>query len=547
MPNNLIGAPNLQSITIRDFTPGIFNGNQGNIQFSTQAPLGSASSAYRCYATPGFGLCPFPTYSSYTSRLYSTGGQPGAITIAAIKVFPNGASTPPADSVYVAYNAWTFGTSNSFFVDNQIGSPPGGLFTNVYTNIVSGGFTGFASPLWPNYSKAFWVAAGPQYVTGLFGQEPTLTAPVSILCMPDPQALVPNFRLIGILAQNVFKTAFVTERMALIGPLSTGFAGAGTLDLIYTTDIQATSNLTGPEFFNPEQSGFIGTWGTVSTGEFIIIYQGGGGTIVYGDIQFPSSAVFMPAITGTGSGIGPGIPTPIGLVYCTDYDGVWVWNGGNTSQKISNQLVDNNFIRPIPPNVSVIGCSTHNDVWDNWVFFANNWVFDCLTNSWWQCENPATALFDCHAGGALLTQNFYSGSTTAIGPGITSCSVVQWNKAQPANSYRWVSNPISQPGALVSMQAVEIVASNPASTPAEVIITPTAPPGTPPYPNQNTNQALTFTLPPNVASYRAMQTCGFSNYNICLQIDASNPNTTNSAPIIHEITVGFNPTTSATP
>ncbi len=119
-----------------------------------------------------------------------------------------------------------------------------------------------------------------------------------------------------------------------------------------------------------------------------------------------------------------------------------------------------------------------------------------------------------------------------------------WDYTEPSTSYIWVSNPIGIPGSVVSLQMVEILASNPTSTPATITISPTSPPGQSLYGNQNPVQQAVFTIPPLTSNFRGSLRLGYLDYNVCIRVDAANTDVA-GAPILHELTYGIDRRPSA--
>jgi hypothetical protein len=108
-----------------------------------------------------------------------------------------------------------------------------------------------------------------------------------------------------------------------------------------------------------------------------------------------------------------------------------------------------------------------------------------------------------------------------------------------ASSYRWVSNPLpSSVTTLVTVIRVELVASNPTVTPATVTITPMKPVGN--VSNfANNSQQITFEIPPETSGYTAFLPLGYTEYNICFQVDAANSDAANPAPAIHALNISL--------
>ena len=128
-----------------------------------------------------------------------------------------------------------------------------------------------------------------------------------------------------------------------------------------------------------------GAWGTISVGELFLIKKNGGGLIVYGDIDAITSAISMPGVQSVGDFVGRASAGPL-PVWSTAPGAAraWVWNGGNTSQKISTQLRDSFY--DATTATGMVGNNYGFDVthWQNWIVFSNNYLYDLDHGGWWQ-------------------------------------------------------------------------------------------------------------------------------------------------------------------
>lgn|SRR5215469_224139 len=545
--------PNLTIVSIEDFTPGIFTFSRGNYPqvVTPRAPIGSASAigTYRCYAIANYGLVPFPTYRTLINSSVSLPNG-GSESIAAMYPLASNPSGLVPDAIVYATNTVT------------PGSPP---------------TTGFAvrwipATSLPSSSTLFYSNSGSNlgsdhlfFAAGVFippFSPPTISNPTRSVAIVDPTTgtmtwvTAPAWNGTNttgtITSPGVWNTTahvfFVNNRMCfeMISNEALLYSNQQAASGIFSSDLNAMNNFSGPNLFYPEMGIGIGTWGSISDGEFFFVYQGGGGVLVYGDLAFPTSAVKLPGLAGTGNADGPGVETSVGLVYVTDFDGAYVWNGGNTSTKISQAISDDVLFRgsPLPaPFSNTARASAHNDVWSNWVMFANNWMWDVLTGSWWKVEDPAVNTMMMHCPSLVTTGVFYSSDWMAVNntgsTGPVTVHIFVWDRTIPATTYRWTSNPISPiPGRLFSLEWVEIVATNPTATgSATVTVTPIGDANT----LGNNTQHVAFTVPPNVQSWRGSMRLGFSGYNMQIQVDSVGAGS-NPAPSIHEIHLGFVPT-----
>jgi len=351
---------------------------------------------------------------------------------------------------------------------------------------------------------------------------------------PGPLGLFAHTnRMFGIWRNNNFITG--------LNPLSIEFDNF----LIYSDPpgsnaATANINFTGNLSYSLENASGFGAWGSVSTGELILIRKGQGGVVVSGDGAFPTSVTKLPAIQGTGGILQRMTMCDVGAVYVTESAGVWAWNGGNTSQKISPQIPDNATIRPeLQPGgatpLGAIGARAHHDVFGGLVFFANNWVFDSINNSWWLCEDPNVLNFATWTVSKSTTRFIYGM------PGVISTggnhSVYVVDNETVATSWAWTSNPIPSPpvGGIPTLSEVEIFASNPTAQPATITVTPTVPAGMASS-FINPTQSIPFTIPAHTSGFRQSKRCGFQEYNLCVAITASG---SAGAPTLHEVNLGY--------
>lgn len=127
-----------------------------------------------------------------------------------------------------------------------------------------------------------------------------------------------------------------------------------------------------------------GAWGTISVGELFLIKKNGGGLIIYGDIDAVTSAIEMPGVQSVGDFVGRASSGPLGLVYCSEQRGAWVWNGSDAAQKFSQNLRDSFY--DATTATGMVGNNYGFDVvhWQNWILFSNNYLYNMDTQSWWQ-------------------------------------------------------------------------------------------------------------------------------------------------------------------
>lgn len=587
------GDPQLQWEHITDFSPGIVQYNPAvgsfgsGTLYSTIAPLGSASFAARCINKPGTGLCPFWIYSMVKQAGVPSGNSPGghpftstAINTGTGTVGGIGNIATVSSPLYSQDNEYSDALVLTFALVDSVGAIyhyADVFWSNTGTTIFDSGVQ-----LWSGIAPAVPPPAGPAGVAfDITSQISTgLTIPYPMLIMgfyfafllPSGTGLpyYPNVATgasnrLGFIAGGDFgicSAAFahvnrvfsIEENNIGIIPGTSGLRIQSD-SIVNFSDPPAAFNAGVPSelssvpiTYSLENTSGFGAWGSVSTGELVLIRRGSGAVVVNGDAAYPSSVIKLPAVQGTGGIMQRMSMCNAGAVYVTETNGVWAWNGGNTATKISEQIPDVSCLRQEfqpggpswnPSLAGSIGVRNHHDVLNNLVFFPNNWVYDSINNSWWQCEDPNVLLFASWSA-SRSTSNFIYGTPPFAALG-GDFNIYAFDSRQPATSWEWTSNPIPSPLSLPCLQEVEICASYPYAgvgvAQATITVTPQAPP------NSNSSftnnpQSVTFTIPKGISGWRGSSRLGFTENNICINVQAAGGGT-GAAPILHEIHLGY--------
>lgn len=528
------------------------------VTYTPNAPIGSASSAFRCINKPGVGLVPFasyavpqgmlpfvfPVFDPATDFSYSVGMETQMV----------GPEAGDMLAIAVAYSGVQGGTevmkTSIAFWPNAEAVPPG----NTPTPPV---FLGSHSP---NLGGISFTRTRTTYTAGILNLllGPQIWYSVSgggVFAIPDWNNESPQMQIT--FPETNYPIAFLhahTERVLVCSVIANGsydnahgVVSSAAEDIYFTVPQGITFDPNSPnEYTTVDFSGY-GAWGTIATGELFLVKASGGGVVVSGDPGYPSSSIFIAGVKGTGAICGKGIPCQTGLVYLTETDGAYLWNGSNTSEKVSAQIPDTDLIRKdlveLASGSVVQSISTFHDYLGNLVFWANNYIYDSLNNSWWQSEDP-----DAHNFGCFAHSVFHSDSkmwALEQNPGRV-VSPYLFDTLIPQNSYEWTSNPIpaAGPGLLSHLAAVEVVVSNPTPRDALVTLQPTVPAGQTPYLNQNPAQAIAFRIPAFSVAWRGRANFGYEDFNIQISVKATNMGT-QPAPIIHSINLGFKPTNTS--
>jgi hypothetical protein len=284
-----------------------------------------------------------------------------------------------------------------------------------------------------------------------------------------------------------------------------------------------------------------GAWGSISVGELVLIKKGTGGVIVTGDIESPNSVIYLPGIQSTGDIVGRANANQIGLIYCSEGRGAWLWNGGNTSEKISPQLRDNFFdcaSTVIPSN----NYGFYSESWQDWIMFSNNWLFNPDTNSWW-CIWPQLG----EGNDEVIGQTYFWWTKGRLGYQRYAAPLkidnvgdygTNWfsrfDSTVPASNWSWTSLPMH-----VVPTADRVVDVR------QVVLRLSSPDGTAPVATVQIGSWVGRTIDTGTTIGRNPTTFRFNAgagslglEDITVQILGEN--TDGSAPILHSIDIGFN-------
>jgi hypothetical protein len=578
--------PNIQILTIQDFSPGIYRYSLGNasnslpLTYAPNAPLGSAAQAYRCMNKPGIGLIPFPAYSTYATFTVpvpsgSTSWSPPLINVGMGSVgeqftdnnsaylnISDSQTLQVQDLVMAAFSGYgnaaaqgnntnTFlrvipNSTGTGFLPQEIVGPVTTVYLENYPYVnryMSVSFSLTLMNISINYLQYYLIASYNYFASAPFSGvliTPNATTVGSLIAELNGSAYGVYGHEGRVLIFTISYAPVYTTNSLPTGGIAPNAYNSGFNEQIYYTDPPQSPNVPDydPNFFPAEVASGYGAWGSISTGELFLVRRAYGGMVINGDFAAPSSATKLPAVVGTGNVIQRGTMAANGMIYVTEYDGVYVWNGGNTSSKISTQIPDDATLRPEMTNA--IGVQVHHDIQNNMVFFANNWVYDVISNSWWQSENPSVINFATFTRSQSNSRFMWAMPGIGTGTNNNVFPLYGFDWTSRASSWFWLSNPLPvSVGNLVTIAWVEIVVSNPTSAPCTFTVTPQSPSGQTPIAYGNQPQSVTFTIPATASGYRVSGRFGYTDYNVQLSVTAANTNTALSGPVLHQINVGY--------
>ena len=451
-------------VHIDDFSPGIFDPSHISSEHPvTSQPLGAANAVgtFACAAIPGGALAPLPdlTFSS-TFATINGGGFPGSATYVVLTGFTVTPQLANGHSEYVFI--WEADDGANHFVKAESWQPFGPIAATITgpteTVATTGSF--FGSP-YPVFTRM--IAGG----TG--NPPPNLVFPTAVttdasgasghLWVYPPPAARGTFAALDINSPGHSVTgqtiAYGSRVLVLSGLTYTWPAGSGvtTNENINFTDpplsftLPAASTTGQQAVLGAEIPWGYGAWGSVSVGELLLVKKYGGAVIVNGDIFAPTSVIEIPGVESTGNFVGSAAATPTGLYYCSQDRGAWVWNGGNTSTKISKALDDSFFDLETPANIPTNNYGFFCYHWQKWVMFSNNYMYDTETGAWWRIYPPQGTNVGTLTGRNIFWWALNRDGNQLLGAPLVITATSQpmyslFDNTVPSETYQWTSLPI---------------------------------------------------------------------------------------------------------
>jgi len=527
-------TPPILSSTYPDFSPGIVS-NIRQVSSSSPstpgyffAPMGTAAEGtFRCVANDYGDLVPAPTYDtsrSFTRTLSGLNGVNDLYRYVGLNtmgpIVPSAASYANvnlSDAVYVAieYNVQTAGPTFTRTMSSFVHKPYTSPATNYDLPARTGAGAGTAIGLTSCHVMTFantragvtpYTQPGhpvtfAEWAESIFFEK--ASGPNNyIWTMPDPASpgtdsvaalTIPSAGPAQIVAHQgrvLFLQSPATEGVA------DNFAGGVNLtnEYIAYTDPPNSIVMTTPIVLDPQFPGGYGAWGSITFGELLLVKRSHGALLIDGDIYAPT-VTRLPGVQSTGGIRGAATPCIAGLMYVAE-DGAYLWEGGSTSRKVSK--INDRFFARFDTSGNAItgsdGVTVQHCSWGQYVVFPNNWMYDCINDSWWQLEDPSVFNIALPAASMSNTALFYAVQDAVTGSsGNVTVAVKCFTRFQYASSYKWVGQPFPPSvNRRIDIREVTITLANIPATGAVVTVNFVGDNATTPA----TGQTIQFAIPP---------------------------------------------------
>lgn len=537
----------LQFLTINDFTPGIRHRALG-VSPSSRAPLGAADPAatFRCRVLPDGALGPMPKMVEAHDVNVSVSADDADLRISGFHVTgPMQQSDNESDytgndnvEVHIAIHAFDGSDERWYWYRVQLWNSAetvdgidNALITSAANDIYRA--TAFIDARLHATDAA---ALGDIFVVAGWHSDDMAASPNIWRIYPDPDAPNSNgtqsiydLNEVSLMVQHQGRIVSIDDHVFAHG--GTGYWIIN--DQLIWTQVNLPTYLdedldTIPESVGVFTQGPISGYGAVvsaSAQELLLVKHRGGATIVSGDLDDPT-VMSLPGVMSTRGAVTYGVYTPIGFVYGSRNNGVHVWGGGDSSQKISTFLEDDFWeMRP----GDWVYFDGKFDLFGDWILCPNNWVYDIPSQSWWRIEDPATyAIFQW----SVSPQNdmFYGAPVTFQDADATNPAFYRWNAASLVTDYQWQSQYLAASiDRLMEIREVSIRAISPNGV-SRVTVTF--------YDEAGNTQAEEFDVTSTILPKLIRKPTSFIGNGIKIRLDAETEDG-GAAPLIYEVNVGY--------
>lgn len=296
-----------------------------------------------------------------------------------------------------------------------------------------------------------------------------------------------------------------------------------TNELVSFTDANSDVIGTQKQVFMAEFPNGYGAYGSISAGELFLVKQQGGAVDAQGDISYPQ-LIRLPGVVSTGNVSGRGCSSPVGFVYGTSENGVWLWRGADTSEKISQQLEDDFHINT--------EAGAHNNEriffaeWADWVLVSNNWLWDTQSGSWWRIEDPDSYRFLHWSRG--FNSNWMYGAVAQVDSGASRVFAWAFKRNEAASSWSWKSHPMLLDDNDLEADVRQVVLMAQGAGTVTVTLA-----------NESGDvDTLTFTLTDATKPVRLRQDAHTHGQWVTVKIEAAHTST-GAAPIVYKVKLGW--------
>ena len=450
----------LEFITLEDFSPGIYDDWQG-AGGASPAPLGAAqlTGTVGCVSSPAGGLMAAPKrvnrllQSVIDARVDATSypSDDAKMRITSFRalspvwdrtgkgVAEVGTPNPYPDNLFFGFEWYFKGVTNyvhkqrvrlyKMFLQSAADPAEGAVTTyDIISNATTTEFTtpfnfgytsidlsrdNYSGPTTPGVAIAACMAMSNRDVLTRgyksFPDSATAAGADSVKTMTGLEQAggFAGYALFGHQDRVVLLDRSVNYGHSTNGEVPTDMLCATAVNDILTTGVSL-------ECFVAENPGLMGAWASINASEAFFVKQQRGGFVMRGDIAYPT-VVRLPSLTPTFDCVNIPCVAPDGRVVYGSREGVFAWDGGETSKHISSQL--NGFFWNTGETSAFLHTKGSFAPFNGYVAAPNNFLWDSNTGGWWRLADPTTVpytFYDVSAAGYLIGVPAYVSASRKI-------------------------------------------------------------------------------------------------------------------------------------
>ncbi len=457
----------LEWIEFTDFSPGIFSNNNlaGGVNVTSVNPcFAQESGTWGCRALPTGGLGPLPRRKeSFELTTVPDGGNGytytinGLGTLGFVLAGSGGGSGIDFDHRSEVHLLLSY---NEPALDDTFDQQFVWLRERIY-NLVPSTETIYSATA-PGESGPTEYQYGYLLKTRMNPSSPLFVGEVVTVCVwtnvsrsivvnkvfPDPDD--PTITTTITLADdiNTYRRAVAHQARIVLGRYEFFNRGDSTTvstdeNFVWTDTNTATLVAANATQFVPEIDQTISDMASMSANQLVCVKRIGGGYVVQGSLN-DFTVVRLPNLKSPdGTATVAGTTSPLGWIYSAGDSGLYLWNGGDTSEPISPQIDGGAFTALVGDSVDRVGHVGNLERWGDFLLAPDGWCMDFNRQGWWRIEHPDQP-------DPLPTPPSFWSASTYQGQVISAPKT--FTDGEPAfhlyeiqdlgYSYRWTSHPL---------------------------------------------------------------------------------------------------------
>ena len=527
---------------INDFTPGIYSQSQysqGNPPLPSTKGYAQEVGTYRCIALPNGGLAPLPVANNITlTTPVGARTTPGYFIVGFHAMGPiigTGTASGLLDELHFAVEYGDATPDRQFYWFRARTFETGGVCDTLEhkssaTSGVPSFFHGVTFAESRMTTSAPWTAIGVPVVGASWRNVDNGNQ--FVWAFPDPSNDTTDTPLVLSTTDSGYLVAhegrLVLATFVPSQPHGVNANMSFNEAINYTDPSNANVWLDAMTIYAPESPAGYGVLASVNTSELLLIKNRGGAVLASGDLD-SVNITRLPFVQSTGNLFSLPAVTPSGLYYLANNQGLWNWNGGNGSAKVSPAL-DDDFYFTNAPFLNPTACA---ECWGNWVMVSNNWVLDTATGGFWRLENPATRLYQWFSRSFDSTICY---ATQMSYPTATGVAAYYFKRQSLVTNFSWQSHPLSWSiNRRVRVRQVVVRALSTTGGTVTIVFSGTNPDG-------GDTASYALTIPASTTPVKVQAVCNYSAEDIAVSITSDGG--IHPAPIVFEVNMGYEETDS---